>query len=135
MARAPAAKYRVTNKGMQPRASLIDPAFLAERIQSALAPAVAEQKRMFGGITFLINGNMLCCASKSGLMVRVGAAANGEALASPFARPCLGAGRQMPGFIMVEPAGIESERDLRAWLALARVYVEALPPKGRSSPR
>ena len=89
---------------------------------------------MFGGITFLVNGNMLCCAARTGLMVRVGAASEAEALASPFARPCLGAGRRMAGFVMVEPEGIATSANLKAWLAMARSYVEALPPK-KPAPR
>ncbi len=108
---------------------LIDPLVLAARVEDALPAGLATQKRMFGGITFLVNGNMLCCASRSGLMVRIGAAAEGEALASPFARPCLGAGRRIAGFIMVEPAGLVTRGDLKAWLAKARSYVEELPAK------
>jgi TfoX/Sxy family transcriptional regulator of competence genes len=111
-----------------------DPLMLAARVEDALPAGLATQKRMFGGITFLVNGNMLCCASRAGLMVRVGAAAESEALASPFARPCLGAGRRMPGFIMVQPAGIATAADLKAWLANARSYVEALPAK-KPAPR
>jgi hypothetical protein len=84
---------------------------------------------MFGGITFLLNGNMLCCASAKGLMVRVGAAAEAAALRSRHASPCLGAGRPMAGFIIVEPAGIAAESDLLRWLSVARAYVETLPPK------
>ena len=106
---------------------------LASRAEDALPAGLATQMRMFGGITFLVNGNMLCCASRTGLMVRVGAAEEAQALASPFARPCLGAGRRMAGFIMVEPEGIATAADLKAWLAMARSYVEALPPKKAAS--
>ncbi|MEW5963238.1 MAG: TfoX/Sxy family protein [Pseudomonadota bacterium] len=102
---------------------------LVARIEAALSTGVASQKRMFGGVTFLINGNMLCCASKQGLMVRVGATAEAKALASPHARPCLGTGRPMPGFIMIEANGFERDADLERWLSMARAYVEALPPK------
>ena len=84
---------------------------------------------MFGGITFLVNGNMLCSASRHGLMVRVGREAEPEALARPFARPCLGAGRRMAGFIMVEPRGIATDARLAEWVAMACGYVEALPRK------
>jgi TfoX/Sxy family transcriptional regulator of competence genes len=84
---------------------------------------------MFGGITFLLDGNMLCCASRKGLMVRVGAAAESRALESPHASPCLGAGRRMPGFLIIEPSGLATESDLARWIRLARAYVETLPPK------
>jgi len=113
----------------QPHDLSVDPLLLATRVDDALPAGLATQKRMFGGITFLVSGNMLCCASRTGLMVRVGAAAEDAALASPFARPCLGAGRRMAGFIMVEPEGIATAANLKAWLDMARSYVEALPPK------
>ena len=106
-----------------------DPLDLAARVDLALPDGLATQQRMFGGICFLIKGNMLCCASRSGLMVRVGAQAEEKALQSPFTRPCMGAGRKMPGFIMVEPAGLTKSADLKSWVAMARAYVETLPPK------
>ena len=102
---------------------------LAERIRSVLSRRHITEKRMFGGITFLLNGNMLCCASKQGLMVRVGKEAETAALSRPYARPCLGAGRPMAGFIMVEPAGIAESNVLSQWLEMARAYVGRLPPK------
>jgi TfoX/Sxy family transcriptional regulator of competence genes len=102
---------------------------LAGRIRAALAAGHVTEKRMFGGVTFLVNGNMLCCASKQGLMVRVGRDAEAAALSLPFARPCLGTGRHMTGFVMVERAGISDAEILSRWLDIARAYVERLPPK------
>ena len=110
----------------------IDPNLLAARVEGVLPEGLATRKRMFGGVTFLIQGNMLCCASRSGLMVRVGAEAEESALASPFARPCLGSGRRMAGFVMVEPAGLTSDAKLAGWIAKARAYVEPMPPKTAS---
>ncbi len=114
---------------------------LAERVRSVLPPDYATEKRMFGGITFLVNGNMLCCVSKQGLMARVGKDAEPEALTRPFARPCLGTGRPMAGFIMVEHQGLVDDTSLANWVSLARAYVESLPPKatrekpGKTRPR
>lgn len=102
---------------------------LAARIESVLPKGVWTRKPMFGGVTFLWNGNMLCCATGDGLMARVGAEAEGEALTSPFAVPCLGAGRRMAGFLMIEPDGIAKDDELTSWIAKARSYVETLPPK------
>ncbi len=86
---------------------------LAERVRAGIdRPAVA--KRMFGGITFMLNGNMLCCVSAKGLMVRVGAEAEPEALERPFVARCLGAGRPMTGFLLVEPRGVSEDADLSA---------------------
>lgn len=106
---------------------------LGKRIRAALAAGHVTEKRMFGGVTFLVNGNMLCCASKQGLMVRVGKDAEAAALSRPFARPCLGTGRQMAGFVMVERAGISDAEMLSRWLDIARAYVERLPPKTASA--
>lgn len=101
---------------------------LAERVRAGIdQPVVA--KRMFGGITFMLNGNMLCCVSAKGLMVRVGAEAEPEALERPFVARCLGAGRPMAGFLLVEPRGVSEDADLAAWLARALAYVVSLPPK------
>lgn len=102
---------------------------LADRVRHALKDRPVTAKRMFGGLTFLLDGNMLCCVSEKGLMARVGAAAEPAALAKPHAAPCLGAGRRMAGFILVEPPGVASGGDLEDWLSLALAYVEQLPPK------
>lgn len=109
--------------------------FLADRIHGALTRLPISTKAMFGGITFLFRGNMLCCASAKGLMVRVGAAAEKEALKSPHAKPCMGAGGPMAGFLMIDLAGIDRDEDLEEWIQLARSYVETLPAKdaGKSS--
>lgn len=91
---------------------------------------------MFGGKTFMLSGNMLCCVSPKGLMARVGAAAEPEALASPHAEPCLGAGRRMAGFIIVDFAGLTSDAEVWHWVGKALAYVGALPPKDKvSKPR
>lgn len=108
---------------------MIDRDILAARIRDVLPPDGIEQKRMFGAITFMTNGNMLCCASRQGLMVRVGATAEPEALARPHAQRCRGTGREMPGFVLVDPEGLGTEEELSEWLALARRYVDTLPPK------
>ena len=85
------------------------------------------EKKMFGGITLMLNGNMLFCASKRGLMVRVGKEAEAKALQLPHARPCDGAGHKMPGFVMIAPEGLEYS--LTAGIRLALDFVLSLPPK------
>lgn len=105
-----------------------DVEILAERVRAGLDQPIIV-KRMFGGLTFMLEGNMLCCVSTRGLMVRVGAAAEPEALKRPFVARCLGAGRPMAGFLLVESQGVAKDADLRAWLDLALAYVGALPPK------
>lgn len=102
---------------------------LEERIRASLIGLPVSEKRMFGGVTFLLNGNMLCCASKKGLMIRVGKHAESRALANPMAKRCDGAGHPMPGFISIEPDGISQDDILADWLAMALAYVSTLPPK------
>jgi TfoX/Sxy family transcriptional regulator of competence genes len=102
---------------------------LIERTRALIPEENVEQKRMFGSTCFMVNGNMLVCASKRGLMARVGADQEALALAKPYASPCEPAGRPMPGFIKIELQGIESDDDLQGWVDMARSYVCALPPK------
>jgi TfoX/Sxy family transcriptional regulator of competence genes len=102
---------------------------LTDRVREALGEYPVTSRRMFGGLTFLLNGNMLCCVSDKGLMARVGAQAEPAALGRPHAAPCLGAGRRMAGFILVEHEGVADQADLTAWLDMALAYVAKLPPK------
>ncbi|WP_300321718.1 TfoX/Sxy family protein [Accumulibacter sp.] len=88
-----------------------------------------SERRMFGGTTFMLRGNMLCCASPRGLMLRVGKDAEAAALARPFAQLCTATGRPMPGFIQVAFAGVGDESGLAEWLARALRYVDSLPEK------
>lgn len=115
----------------------LDPAevqALTARVRARLGPLEPEEKRMFGGTTFMVAGHMLACVSKRGLMVRIGAAAEPAALARPHARPCDGTGRPMPGFVMVALAGLADEPALDGWLALARDHVATLPAKRAARP-
>jgi hypothetical protein len=107
---------------------------LAQRIRAVLPAGHASEKRMFGGITFLVRGNMLCCAFNQGLMVRVGKDAEATALSQPFVRPP-SATRKMPGFVFIEPGGIADAPALSYWMDMARAYVDRLPPKSVKAKR
>jgi hypothetical protein len=109
--------------------SLTTPEILAERVRERLQGQAVTAKRMFGGLTFMLNGNMLCCVSAKGLMVRVGPANEAEALQKAHAAPCLGTGRPMAGFIMISPEGVAADSSLDGWLDLARAYVTTRPTK------
>jgi TfoX/Sxy family transcriptional regulator of competence genes len=110
-------------------------AALAERIRSVLPPGHASEKRMFGGTTFLVNGNMLCCAFERGLMLRVGKNAEADALSEPNVRP-LSKTRKVGGFVFIELPGLTGKAALSRWIGKARAHVEALPPKKhKNSPR
>jgi TfoX/Sxy family transcriptional regulator of competence genes len=91
-------------------------------------PGISE-KKMFGGIAFMLNGNMACGIVKDQLMVRVGPAKHEEALARPHARPMDFTGRAMKGMVYVAPAGFDTEAGLRSWVELGLSHSGSLPPK------
>ena len=103
---------------------------LADRLRELLGNRTRfEEKKMFGGIAFLLSGNMCCGVVGDTLMARVGPDRYEDALARPHSREMDFTGRPMRGFVYVAAAGIESARDLRAWVAMCEDFVETLPPK------
>ncbi len=103
---------------------------LAERIRAMIGdhPHVGEI-RMFGGICFTLNGNMMVGTMKDGeLLARVGDAQEGEALGREGARRMNFTGREMKGFIMVAVDAL-SDQALREWISMATVFVGPMPPK------
>lgn len=86
-------------------------------------------KKMFGGVGFLLNGNMCVGVNKDNLVVRIAPEQTDAALAKPHARLFDITGRPMKGWIIVEPAGTADDRALRDWMALAQDFVSTLPPK------
>ena len=93
-----------------------------------------SEKRMFGGVCFLLRGNMLCGAGKNGYMIRTDRAREAEAAALPGGRPVVMRGRAMPGFFWVDPAACDA-KGLGRWLTLAADYVGVLPAKITKSRR
>lgn len=104
---------------------------LADRIRAALRPGeVVREQRMFGGIAFMRDGNMLVCPLKDGsLMVRVGKEGMSAALAQPGAGTMTMQGRTMAGFVLVTGDAIEDDEVLVGWIDRARDFVRTLPPK------
>lgn len=105
---------------------------LAERMRDVLeGHGNIEERRMFGGLCFLMNGNMLCGVSGSGedrFMFRVGKDREADALARPGASPMDFTGRKMGGLVWVDPDEAISA-GLEGWVDLAAAFVGALPPK------
>jgi TfoX/Sxy family transcriptional regulator of competence genes len=104
---------------------------LADRIRELVEdePDLTE-KQMFGGLAFLIGGNMAVSASgRGGLLVRVDPEQTDELLAEPNAEPFEMRGREMKGWLRVGPAGIGSKPELEAWVARGTAYARSLPPK------
>jgi TfoX/Sxy family transcriptional regulator of competence genes len=103
---------------------------LAARIRGIVGdgPELSERK-MFGGIAFMLNGNMFCGITRDDLMVRVGPDRFEEALASPATRLMDFTGRPMKGMAFVGPEGYASDGQLRGWVEQTLEYVRSLPPK------
>lgn len=103
---------------------------LAARVRVALLPLAGfEEKKMFGGLCFLLHGNMACGMVRDLPIVRVGAAAYAEALAEPHAAPFDLTGRPMTGWVQVSQDGVQNEADLDAWLQRGIDFARSLPPK------
>jgi hypothetical protein len=103
---------------------------LADRIRDALAErrGVTERK-MFGGIAFMLDGHMFCGIVGEELMLRLGPERAGDALDRPHVRPMDFTGRPMTGMVFVAPQGLRG-RALERWLDDAVAFVTSLPPKG-----
>lgn len=103
---------------------------LAARIRGALArkKGVVE-KKMFGGVCFLLDGNMLVGVWKDSLIARLGPEQGSEALLEPHAKPFDITGKPMKGWVMVGPAGIVNDDDLKGWIQRAVKFVGTLPVK------
>ena len=102
---------------------------LAERMRVTLKRwRGIEEKKMFGGYCWMLNGNMLCGVEVGRFMFRVGKELEAVALARPGASPMDITGRPMRGFVWVKARELEGKA-LRDWLKLAKQYVDTLPPK------
>jgi TfoX/Sxy family transcriptional regulator of competence genes len=104
---------------------------LANRIRELMADeAGVTEKKMFGGLAFLIGGNMSVTASgQGGLMVRVDPAETDALLAKPHARPFEMRGRQMEGWLRVDDEGVRTKRQLEPWVKRGVAYARSLPQK------
>jgi len=102
----------------------------AQRVRALLAsrPDVTE-RRMFGGVAFMVAGNMLGGVNKDHLMLRVGPDQHAEALRQPHAGPMDFTGRPMRGYVTVRPEGYAADADLERWVETALAFVTTLPPR------
>jgi hypothetical protein len=103
---------------------------LAKRIRAEIGPLPGlAEKKMFGGVGFLVRGNMACGVHGEDLIARVGPARYEEALARPHVRVFDMTGRPMSGWVLVTPAGVAGDDDLRAWVQEGMEYALSLPAK------
>jgi hypothetical protein len=104
---------------------------LVERIRELLATErCLDEKRMFGGLAFLINGHMAVAASgQGGLLVRVAPQETDKLLDRAHVSPMVMSGREARGWLRVDAAGLKTKRQLAGWVSRGVNYVHSLPPK------
>jgi TfoX N-terminal domain len=104
---------------------------LANRIRELLGPEKGvEEKRMFGGLAFLINGNMSVAVSgQGGLMARVPPEETDKLLQRAHVSPMVMAGRETRGWLRVDTGGLQTKRQLQGWVAKGVGYARSLPAK------
>lgn len=103
---------------------------LADRVRNTLAgrKGLAE-KKMFGGISFMLNGKMCCGVVKDDLVIRVGPERYEKALAEPYVRPMDYTGHPLRGFVFVSPPGYQTDEALANWVERAARFVISLSGK------
>jgi TfoX/Sxy family transcriptional regulator of competence genes len=102
---------------------------LADRIRSQLEGVPFAEKKMFGGVGFLLNGNMACGVNKDDLIVRVDPDRHATLLKKPHTKPFDLTGKPMKGWLLVEADGCKTEKQLGAWIKEGTAFASTLPPK------
>ncbi len=102
---------------------------LAERIRLQLDGIAVVEKKMFGGVGFLLNGNMACGVNKDDLIVRVDPEKHLALLKKPHAKPFDLTGKPMKGWLLVEAEGCKTEKQLGAWVKEGITFASTLLPK------
>jgi TfoX/Sxy family transcriptional regulator of competence genes len=103
---------------------------LAERLEEVLADHFnMEEKKMFGGIGWMLNGNMCVGIYKDWLVIRIGVEAAEKVLKEPNTKPMDITGKAMKGWAMIFPEGLEDDSDLNRFIQLAIDFVTTLPAK------
>ena len=103
---------------------------LADRVREIVSRKKdIEEKKLFGGIGFLLNGNILVCVWKEFLIVRLGPGDGEKALKEKFVIPFDITGKPMKGWVMVVPDGVEDDSQLKKWIQRSTKFVETLPAK------
>jgi TfoX/Sxy family transcriptional regulator of competence genes len=105
-----------------------------EEIEKRIKKIVSDwknttDKKMFGGVCHLLNGNMFCGVHKEFLILRLGEEKAHKALKSPHAHPFDITGKPMKGWVMIAENGFKSDDELKEWLNQGADFVKAMPPK------
>jgi TfoX/Sxy family transcriptional regulator of competence genes len=105
---------------------------LGQRIEKCLAQTREQgfsSQKMFGGLAFLLHGNMCVGVWKESLVVRIPPEHAELRLGDPYVRAFDVTGKPMKGWLLIDPGGLEDERDLMSWIKLAVEYGRSLPRK------
>ena len=102
---------------------------LAGRVRDCLEGETAIEKKMFGGLTFMVRGHMCCGVINDDLVVRVGPDAYDVAISLAHARPMDFTGKPLKGFVYVAARGCKTEKSLKSWVEHGLEFVKSLPPK------
>lgn len=102
---------------------------LAERIRSELNDVPFVEKKMFGGVGFLLNGNLACGVNKDDFIVRVDPEKHTTLLRKPHVHPFAMTGRPMKGWLVVDAEGVKTEKQLSGWVQEGVAFASSLPPK------
>lgn len=102
----------------------------AARVRSILQEEAGfDEKKMFGGIAFMLDGNMACGVMQDGLMVRVGPEEYEQALLQPGARPFDMGSKRMKAWVAVDESSLDEDSDLESWVQAGIDYSRTFPPK------
>ena len=104
---------------------------LAARVRIALAGERANEKKMMGGLCFMVRGHMCVGVTNEKLMVRTGAEGHSKALAMKHVKPMDFTGKPLKGFVFVLPPGCGTQRSVDAWVKRALTFTATLPAKSR----
>ncbi len=107
---------------------------LEDRIATALADHQCVTKRMFGGLCFMLRGNMLVGTFRDGFMARISKSSHADAIKLPGASPMEMKGQVMEGFILVKADAVADDNALRKWIGMALDYNATLPAKAAKKP-
>jgi TfoX/Sxy family transcriptional regulator of competence genes len=109
---------------------------LVESVRRLLSESGSiREMRMFGGVGFMLDGNLVTAISKRGLLLRLGRDRQTNVMSRPGVRPMEMRGRQMKDYVYVDPDSIAGEAALKSWINQASAFVHTLPPKDAPSPR
>jgi len=102
---------------------------LAKRVAAELKGLPFVEKKMFGGVGFLIHGNMACGVHGAGLILRVDSEKHAQLLKRPHTKPFDLTGKPMKGWLIVQTEGCKTDKQLRAWIKEGVDFALTLPPK------